>query len=76
MTQRTRKLLMALFILAVALGIGTVPAQNAVAAACCETCDAGELACVTAPSQGPCYGNSDCCYNLYKSCYRNCIVCS
>ena len=69
------RLAVAVAVLAMALGFGSLPVQQASAAACCQTCDAGELNCVTNPSSTGCNGNPDCCFNLYKSCYRNCIIC-
>ena len=76
MTKRTWiRLARVLLVLVVVLGISAVPAHKADAAQCCETCDAGELACDTAPTTGPCYGNANCCFSLWASCYRSCIIC-
>ncbi|HEX2641695.1 MAG TPA: hypothetical protein VHU81_01805 [Thermoanaerobaculia bacterium] len=73
--QTWLRMVVVLAVLAATLGFGMAPVQQAGAAACCETCDAGELSCITNPSSTACNGNADCCYNIYKSCYRYCIVC-
>lgn len=75
MTRRTTvKLCMALFILAVTLGIvGISPnSQNAYALPCCIPCHEGYAECRNGELFPECGGDTACCKSHFQACLSNC----
>lgn len=77
MTKRAMfRFCLALFVLAVALVVVGLPtAENAYAIACCQQCQEGVVACRNSPSSSPCYGDFECCFDLYEGCRSHCTWC-
>jgi hypothetical protein len=71
------KLLLVLVLVGALVGVLSTPdSQNAYAAPCCESCEAGENYCIN-----NCYINGsppscyDACYQQWDSCFRYCRIC-
>ena len=74
--MRQRRLWVALFILALALGMTGFADRSADAVYCgsCEhNCMPREEACLAGLLHPECGGDSTCCYNKVSSCYQCCI---
>lgn len=77
MKKQTKvRLCMALFVLAVTLGIVGTADQNAIAAPCCDSCDQRQLNCEAGIIYTWCGGDPACCeQEVLNRCWRWCIEC-